>query len=299
VPEKERESRGTRVVAWCVAAAAVLAVPIALFDLYGDVSSLSSKVDYQAEQLDVQKGLLAAQEEQIVLQKAQLEQQNRQFLELRNMTAPHIADEEVAARLDRLDQDIDRAASQPGFASIGAQRTRVDRARALYDDAVRAWNGHDYEAAGADIDAAYDALAGRPSDPSGPAALANQALAASLQVRRLGSNNTLSWADVSGEDGYQVWRHESPFVLVATLPAGATGYQDKGASPVAAYLVTAVVGGQKLTAADVNGGDVPGYAGVPAGESPVQAAGYVPALGPGLVAGLLGLAAIAARRRLR
>jgi hypothetical protein len=136
------------------------------------------------------------------------------------------------------------------------------------------------------------------SAPS-PATL-NQQLAGSLRVQRDGDSNTLSWADVAGEDGYQVWSHTSPYALLARLPAGSTAYRDEGASAGTVYLVTAVVGGAELTADDVNGGQVPGYSGVPAGEkAPGGGKGFIPALSPLAAAGALIAVALLARRRLR
>lgn len=296
-PEEKPEGWFTKAGAVCGILAAIVGLPSVFIALYSDVSDLAAKVDYQAEELENQEEALAKQDALIRVQEAQLAEQRRQFLELRNMTAPHIADQEVAARLDRLDADIDRAAAEPSFASFGAQRSRVQQARALYDSAVQAWNARDYEAAGADIAAAYDALAGRSPDP-GPAA-ANQALASSLRVRRVGTNNTLAWSSVGGVDGYQVWSRDSPYRLLASLPATATEYEDRDAPADAAYLVTAILAGQKLTAADVNGGEVPGYSGVPPGETAddAVASGYIPSVGVGLLAGLLALAALAARSR--
>lgn len=132
------------------------------------------------------------------------------------------------------------------------------------------------------------------------AASLNQQLAASLQVKKEGDANTLTWTDVSGEDGYQVWSHDSPYALIASLPAGATTYKDENGGADTTYLVTAVVGGATLTADDVNGGAVPGYSGVPAGEAPAEGKkGFIPAPSPVVALAALVAVALLARRRLR
>jgi hypothetical protein len=130
------------------------------------------------------------------------------------------------------------------------------------------------------------------------AASLNQRLAASLSVRRDGGDNVLTWTDVSGEDGYQVWSHDSPYALVAKLPAGTTTYTDAGASKGTTYLVTAIVGGSELTADQVNDGEVPGYSGVPGGkEAPAGKKGFIPAPTPVIALGALLAVALLTRRR--
>ena len=151
-----------------------------------------------------------------------------------------------------------------------------------------------------DLTAAGEVLARTGSQTGGAnAASLNQQLAGSLRVERSGDDNTLTWIDVSGEDGYQVWSHTSPYALLAKLPAGSTTYKDEGAPANTVYLVTAIVGGDELTADEVNEGSVPGYSGVPAGEKPPSKdKGFIPALSPALVLAALGALAFLARRRL-
>jgi hypothetical protein len=132
-----------------------------------------------------------------------------------------------------------------------------------------------------------------------PASL-NQQLADSLEVDRDDDDNVLTWDDVDGESGFQVFGSESPFVLIATLPAGTTTYRDEGASQDRVYVITAVVGDVELTAEQVNAGDVPGYSGVPEGEKADGGGkkGFIPGMSPVLLVGLLGLLGVLARRRL-
>lgn len=132
------------------------------------------------------------------------------------------------------------------------------------------------------------------------AATLNQQLEASLDVSRDGDDNVLTWDDTDGEDGYQVFGSTSPFVLVAKLPAGTTTYRDEGADKDRRYLVTAVVAGAELTADQVNGGQVPGYSSAPEGEPADEPGkkGFIPALSPVLVLGLVAALALLARRRL-
>ncbi|HUR26238.1 MAG TPA: hypothetical protein VM327_09530 [Candidatus Thermoplasmatota archaeon] len=136
------------------------------------------------------------------------------------------------------------------------------------------------------------------ASPASEASL-NQQIQASLEVKREDGDNVLTWDDVTGESGYQVFGSESPFVLLASLPAGTTEYRDEGASASRSYLVTACVDSCTLTAADVNSGDVPGYTGVPEGEhrDGGGSKGWIPGPSPVLVIGLLALAALAVRRR--
>lgn len=79
------------------------------------------------------------------------------------------------------------------------------------------------------------------------------ALAARVQltVRRDGAANVLSWSlpDADGLQGVQVWRSNSPYVLVRTLPVGSPPFKahalrDEGPSalPTTTYLVTLYFG---------------------------------------------------------
>ena len=126
-------------------------------------------------------------------------------------------------------------------------------------------------------------------------------LQGSLKVERDGDDNILTWDDVGGESGYQVWSHNSPYVLLANLPAGTTTYTDVDAPADTVYLVTAVVGGQALTEEQVNAGDVPGYSEVPEGEQREGGGGkgWIPGPSPVLVLALIAGLALLARRRLR
>lgn len=127
----------------------------------------------------------------------------------------------------------------------------------------------------------------------------NLRIAASLEVERDGEDNVLTWDDVNGESGYQVFGSTSPFVLVDTLPAGTTTYRDEGADEDRKYLVTACVGTCELSADDVNDGDVPGYDEVPEGEGrPEGKKGWIPGPSPVLVLLALAGSALLLRRRL-
>ncbi len=127
----------------------------------------------------------------------------------------------------------------------------------------------------------------------------NQALADSLTVKREGGANVLTWDDQDGEDGYNIFSADSPFVLLAYVNGNVTTYRDAEGSSSRSYVVTAVLHAVGVTADDVNNGDVPGYSGVPVGEAaPAGKKGFIPA--PGLAFALLALGAafVLVRRRL-
>ncbi len=312
-----KEGRGARVLAFLGALATVLGVALAGWDLYDRVGDLRQTVDYQAEQLALQREALANQEEELELQRAELAQQARQFLIQSNGSAIEDRRALVEHRLAELDDAIDEVASAPTLASVSAA-DRLASARELQRQAQeayeRAWREQGsqrfgaalqgYEEAEGLIDQANEALEPPPLGTTvgpDPADAANQALSRSLSVTRDGSTNTLSWNDVTGEDGYQVWRGAAlapSYEMVAKLPADTESYPDLGAPLETAYVVTAIVGGEELTAADVNGGDVPGHSGVPDGKEPGETA-QAPAPGPGaaLLVGVLALAALLAGRR--
>lgn len=137
---------------------------------------------------------------------------------------------------------------------------------------------------------------GEPSQPS--EASMNRDLRDSLDVDREDGDNVLTWDDV-GADFYQVWGSESPYALEDELPGSQTSYRDEGAAAGKDYVVTACIGSCSLTADDVNDGDVPGYDGVPKGEDASRPKGFIPGPSPALlVLALVGLAVLAARRRL-
>ncbi|MES2153764.1 MAG: thrombospondin type 3 repeat-containing protein [bacterium] len=91
-----------------------------------------------------------------------------------------------------------------------------------------------------DADGIGDACDAAQSD-GGPldVAQADLALRASLVVSSDGFSATLSWPSQSGAVGYQVWRHASPWVLVAELGPGTSGFVDPSSVPGALYAVTA------------------------------------------------------------
>jgi hypothetical protein len=92
---------------------------------------------------------------------------------------------------------------------------------------------------------------GTGGDAPGDRDLAGLAARIQLTVRRDGDANVLAWSlpDADGLQGVQVWRSNSPYVLVRTLPVGspaftAGGLRDEGPSalPTTAYLVTMYFG---------------------------------------------------------
>jgi hypothetical protein len=131
---------------------------------------------------------------------------------------------------------------------------------------------------------------------------ANDALDGGVTVTRDGNNVILTWTAQAGVDGYQVWSHNSPWRLIGDVPASTLTFTDENAPDGSVYTVTAYVGSTgKLTAADMNGGLVPGVSGVPAGQGGSVATKGGPIPGFEMVAGVLALAAVAMlvqRRRL-
>lgn len=136
----------------------------------------------------------------------------------------------------------------------------------------------------------------------------NLAVQNSLRVQRQDGRNVLTWDSQPGVSGYQVWSSDSPFILVAKLEGqDRNGYTHTGGKATTSYLVTVYKGvDTELTAEQVNGGSVPGYAGVPDGESATDGPGngddgdkgFIPA--PGLLVALAAIAVglILVRRRL-
>ncbi|MBI2077366.1 MAG: hypothetical protein HYT80_03200 [Euryarchaeota archaeon] len=64
----------------------------------------------------------------------------------------------------------------------------------------------------------------------------------SLEVRRSRESTVLAWAPPQGNEtpvGYQVWRSNSPFALIATVPSDQTTFEDLGAPETSKYKVTA------------------------------------------------------------
>jgi MYXO-CTERM domain-containing protein len=126
----------------------------------------------------------------------------------------------------------------------------------------------------------------------------NQRIAASLYVDRRDGVNVLTWGLQSDVAGYQVFSADSPFVLLDEVPGDRTTWSDPNGSRTTRYLVTAFFDDlSKLTADLVNAGQVPGYSGVPEGQKASAPGGFIPGPSPLLLVGLLGLAALLARRR--
>ncbi|MEA3203326.1 MAG: pyoluteorin transport system ATP-binding protein, partial [Thermoplasmata archaeon] len=104
-------------------------------------------------------------------------------------------------------------------------------------------------------------------------ALMNAAIQASLAVARNGDTNVITWQEQPGAAGYQLWRSNSPWVLVSTSQGPRNHFDDIGAPPSSGYLVTAFTSeATRLT--DVNHEEVPGLGVNPAG-SRVAGAGSV------------------------
>ncbi len=137
---------------------------------------------------------------------------------------------------------------------------------------------------------------------------ANQGIKDSLQVDLSGGVAKLTWAQQDAITGYQVWSHNSPYVLLATLnDPSKTSYTDAAGTTSTGYLVTSFHGSDgNLTAAQVNAGQIPGLKAntIPAGavgtgavsatstKAPIPAPGIVVALGA------VAVALVLARRRL-
>jgi hypothetical protein len=121
-----------------------------------------------------------------------------------------------------------------------------------------------------------------------------------LTITKSGNDNVLSWPGQTGASGYQVWRHTSPWIKLADVPAGNTTYTDKSAPAGASYQVTVFSGAHDLEHGyftDLNTQTVPGYTGVPSGSA-APARGLVPGFeAVALVAGLAAAAIVLRRRK--
>jgi MYXO-CTERM domain-containing protein len=126
---------------------------------------------------------------------------------------------------------------------------------------------------------------------------ANTHIAQSLQVKHEGGDDILTWDDVDGADGYQVFSHHSPFVLVGSLGKGAHLFRHGHAADGTRYVVTAIYDNRTLAPAQLDAGIVPGFTGVPDGEVAASAHG-APSPGMTLMALALLGAVLVARRRL-